>query len=469
MLKSLFSSNQPKDGQAIESKVSDVSLDFAPGLIGLQQTPPSPLPRMVLRGLMLLLLAMLIWSYFGRLDVVAVAEGKLVPVSYLKIVQPSEAGIVREIAIKEGQTVQAGQVLVRMDANLAEADSKTILQELQHQTLQLRRVEAELSGTPFIREKNDAPDMFLKVDAAYQANRRALEDDVAAERATQQKAQSDLASTLEVQHKLEQTLPSYQAQEAAYKELVADGFAGSLMGQDKQRERIEKEQDLRAQEYNAKSLQATITQSNKRLAQVQSDYRQKLEAERVTTFADLQKLQQEWAKQSHKNSLLELKAPQAGVIKDLATHTPGTAVSPGTVLMTLVPNNEALHAEVWLKNEDAGFVHEGQAVKVKLMAYPFQKYGMLDGEVTQVSADATDKPNQQQQNNADANMNTATTPSTYKTIIKLNQQHLTIDQDRLNMTAGMQVAAEIKLADQTVMEYLLSPVRKAFHEAARER
>jgi hemolysin D len=114
-------------------------------------------------------------------------------------------------------------------------------------------------------------------------------------------------------------------------------------------------------------------------------------------------------------------------------------------------------------------VHEGQAVKVKLMAYPFQKYGMLDGEVTQVSADATDKPNQQQQNNADANMNTATTPSTYKTIIKLNQQHLTIDQDRLNMTAGMQVAAEIKLADQTVMEYLLSPVRKAFHEAARER
>jgi hemolysin D len=109
MLKSLFSSNQPKDGQAIESKVSDVSLDFALGLIGLQQTPPSPLPRMVLRGLMLLLLAMLIWSYFGRLDVVAVAEGKLVPVSYLKIVQPSEAGIVREIAIKEGQTVQAGR------------------------------------------------------------------------------------------------------------------------------------------------------------------------------------------------------------------------------------------------------------------------------------------------------------------------------------------------------------------------
>ena len=452
-----------------DSKVSDISLDFAPGLIGLQQTPPSPLPRMVLRGLMLLLAAMIVWAFFGRLDVVAVAEGKLVPVSYLKIVQPADSGIVREIAIKEGQAVTAGQVLVRMDTNIAEADSKTIQQALQHQSIQLRRIESELSGLPFKRNKDDAPDMFLKVNAAYLSNRRALEDDIAAERANQQKSQSDLAATLEIQHKLEQTLPSYQAQEAAYDDLVKKGFAGKLMGQEKQRARIENEQDLHAQEYNAKSLQASIAQSNKRVSQIQSDYRQQLEAERVATFAELQKLQQEWAKQSHKNSLLELKAPQAGVIKDLATHTPGTVVSPGTVLMTLVPNNEELHAEVWLKNEDAGFVHQGQQVKVKLMAYPFQKYGMLDGEVTQVSADATDKPNQQQQNSADSNNASTTTPSTYKTIIKLKQQNLSINSNRLSMTAGMQVAAEIKLADQTVMEYLLSPVRKAFHESARER
>ena len=424
---------------------------------------------MVLRGLMLLLAAMIVWAFFGRLDVVAVAEGKLVPVSYLKIVQPADSGIVREIAIREGQTVVAGQVLVRMDANIAEADSKTIQQELQHQSLQLRRIESELSGLAFNRNKDDAPEMFLKVNAAYLSNRRALEDEIAAERANQQKARSDLAATIEVQRKLEQTLPSYKAQEAAYDDLVKEGFAGTLMGQEKQRARIENEQDLRAQEYNAKSLQASIAQSDKRMSQIQSAYRQKLEAERVTTFAEVQKLQQEWAKQNHKNSLLELKAPQAGVIKDLATHTPGTVVSPGTVLMTLVPNNEELHAEVWLKNEDAGFVHPGQQVKVKLMAYPFQKYGMLDGEVTQVSADATDKPNQQQKNSADANDSNTTTPSTYKTIVKLKQQALNIDSNRLNMTAGMQVAAEIKLADQTVMEYLLSPVRKAFHESARER
>ncbi len=206
---------------------------------------------------------------------------------------------------------------------------------------------------------------------------------------------------------------------------------------------------------------------------MQSDYRQKLEAERVATYAELQRLEQEWAKQAHKNSLLALKAPQAGIVKDLATHTPGTVVSPGTVLMTLVPNNEALQAEVWLKNEDAGFVRQNQAVKIKLSAYPFQKYGMIDGKVLQVSADATDKSatNSNQNSPSDNAQNTsgANTQLAYRTIIQLNKQSLEIEKDQLHLTPGMQVVAEIKLADQTVMEYLLSPISKAFHEAGRER
>jgi membrane fusion protein, hemolysin D len=166
--------------------------------------------------------------------------------------------------------------------------------------------------------------------------------------------------------------------------------------------------------------------------------------------------------------LLELKAPQAGTIKDLATHTPGTVVSPGAVLMSLVPHNEALHAEVWLRNQDAGFVRQGQEVKVKLMAYPFQKYGMIDGVVAQVSADATERQIQQQ-SQANTTNSPDTAQSTYRTIIDLDEQYLLFDGEKLAITAGMQVAAEIKLLDQTVMQYLLSPVRKAFHEAARER
>lgn len=447
--------------------------DFSPGILGVQERPPSPLPRIVLRGVLILILLLLLWATFGRLDVVSVAEGKLVPISYIKIVQPSEAGIVRDIAIKEGQAVVKGQVLIRMDANLSEADSKAVQAALQHKTLELRRIEAELSNQPFKRKAIDSVELYNRIYAEYQANRTALADDLNAERAALQKAHSDLAATLEVQHKMEKTLPSYQAQEAAYDELVKDGYAGKLMGQEKQRDRIDTEQNLRAQEFNAKSLQAGIGQSQKRLNQVQSDYRQKLEAEHVTTYAEFQRLEQEWAKQAHKNGLLELKAPQAGIVKDLATHTPGTVVSPGMVIMTLVPSNEALQAEVWLKNEDTGFVYAGQQVKVKLSAYPFQKYGMVDGVVLQVGADATDKSaaNGNQTNQGDGSQNTSGPAGqlAYRTIVQLKKQSLDTDQDNLHLAPGMQVVAEIKLADKTVLEYLLSPISRAFHEAGRER
>lgn len=447
------------------------SFDFAPGILGVQQRPPSPLPRIVLRGVLILFFALLLWALFGRLDMVSVAEGKLVPISYLKIVQPADSGIVREIAITEGEHVQKGQLLIRMDANLSEADSKSIQNQLQHKVLELRRIEAELSGKPFKLTPSDSVELFNRIYAEYQSNRRALEDDISAEQASLQKAYSELSSTQEVQRKLEQTLPSLKTQEAAYDELVKEGFAGTLMAQEKQRDRITVEQDLRAQEYNGKSLQANISQSQKRLNQIQSDYRQKLEAERVAIYAEHQRLEQEWAKQSHKNSLLELKAPQAGIVKDLATHTPGTVVSPGTVLLTLVPNNEVLQAEVWLKNEDAGFVHAGQEVKLKLMAYPFQKYGMIDGKVLQVSADATDKSNANNQNSQgdSAQNSSGSTQMAYRTIVQFDKQNLEIEQQKLLLTPGMQVAAEIKLTDQTVMQYLLSPISKAFHEAGRER
>lgn len=443
--------------------------DFAPGLLGVMHAPPSPLPRMVLRGVLLLVLVMLTWSAFGRLDIVAVAEGKLLPVTYLKIVQPAEAGIVREITVKEGESVVAGQVLVRMDANISEADSQSIQGEVQHKSLELRRIEAELAGIPFRMEGHDDAELYRHIEAEFLANRRALEDALGHERAMLEKAKQDLAATLEIQYKLEQTLPTYRAQEQAYAKLGKDGFAGNLMVLDKQRERIEKEQDLRAQEFNAQSLKATIAQSERRLAQIQSDYRQKLQTEKVATYADHQKLKQEWAKQEHKNSLLELKAPQAGVVKDLATHTPGTVVAPGTVLMMLVPNSEALQAEVWVRNEDAGFVHRNQSVKLKLAAFPFQKYGMIDGQVAHVSADASDMPNR----NAGEIQNQASSQvapqSTYRALITLKTQTLDTDIERLQLSPGMQTVAEIKLGDQTVLEYLLSPVRKAFHEAGRER
>lgn len=438
--------------------------DFAPAILKAQHRPPAPLPRLVLYTLLLLFGTVVLWVIFGRLDVVSVANGKLVPQTYVKIVQPSESGIVEKIFVNEGQEVAAGQVLMRMDTQLSEADTQTLYAELKRKELTLRRIDAELSGAALTSRRDDPPRLYQQIEAQYRANRQAYQDAVGQEQAMLARAQQELASAQEIKSKLEQILPAYKAQEEAWDKLAKEGFAGKLMAGDKSRERIEKEQDLRAQIHTVSSLRSSIAQSEKRLAQISSNYKSQLQKERGDTYGDYQKLEQDSAKQAHKNALLELKAPQAGIIKDLATHTPGTVVSPGTVLMTLVPKDELLQAEVWVENEDAGFIHTRQPAKIKILAYQFQKYGMVDGTVIHIGADASDK-----QPSASDLGKEAQQPAKYRALVSLKAQTLTADGERFHLTPGMQVSAEVKLGTRTVLEYLLSPVQKAFHEAGRER
>jgi len=116
--------------------------DFSPPLLRIQQNPAPPLAGVMLKVLFALLAGLLLWGFFGRLDIVAVAEGKLVPQTYVKILQPSEQGVVKEILVKEGELVAEGQVLARMDAVLAVADVKAIANEFHSKRLTLRRAEA---------------------------------------------------------------------------------------------------------------------------------------------------------------------------------------------------------------------------------------------------------------------------------------------------------------------------------------
>ena len=447
---------------------SDVqAIDFSPPLLRLQDSPPNPLGHKVLWVLLILLLALLLWAILGRLDIVAVAEGKLIPETYLKIVQPAEAGIVKDILVREGQNVKAGQVLLRMDALITDADAKSIEAEYQRKRLTLRRIEAELSGQAFKTHDGDPPQLAEEVAAQYHANRTAFEAALAEERSRLVKAKQEISAAEQVKKKLEETVPHYRDQDKAYEKLVKDGFAGSLMASDKRRERVEKEQELQTQAFLIESAKASRQQSEKKLAQIESDYRRALHVERNEIQGQADKLAQELAKQSHKQDLLELKAPQDGVVKDLATHTAGTVVQPGTVLLTLVPKDETLRAEVWVTNEDIGFVREGQPVKLKFAAFPFQKYGMAEGTVEHVSADAADSSNGSSTTQND--LSRKNQPLVYKALVALKGMNLEMDGERFVLSAGMQTNAEIRLGDRTVLEYLLSPVRKAWHEAGRER
>jgi len=442
--------------------------DFAAPLLRIQENPPSPFAGWLLKILLLFFACLLAWATFGRLDIVAVAMGKLVPQSYLRIVQPLEQGIVKEILVNEGQQVREGEVLMRMDPSLTDADRRVISNEVKLKRLQLRRIDAEMGDSAIARQTGDDVGLLAQVEAQHRARRQAHLDAVDAEKAMLTKAQQDLKSAQEIESKLKQTVPMYKATADGWTDLAREGFAGKLLAQERVRQYVESAQDLKAQTENVESLRASIAQARKKLDQITSNYHQQLQTDRIETAAQVQRLEEELGKHDHRKGLMELRAPQAGIIKDLATHTVGTVASPGTILMTLVPMDEPLVAEVWVSNDDVGFIRKGQTVKLKLSTFQFQKYGMLEGSVRQVSADASEN-----QSNAGASVeigrNKTALPLTYKTIIEMDASELVAQGVSYTLTPGMQVAAEIHLGTRTVLEYLLSPVSRAFHEAGRER
>jgi hemolysin D len=453
---------------AASKPLSPEALDFSPGLLAIQESPPARLPLFVVYTVVVLFAILLSWAFFGKLDIIASAEGKLIPQTYVKIVQPSDAGIVQEILVKEGESVKAGQVLMRMDMKLAEADEQSLSTELALKSLQLRRIDAELSGQPLIQAQNAPNDLFRKVEAQYRDRRQSYEDALAQAQDALKKSQREYDSSLEVLAKLREVTPILKQQAEAYSALGKDGYAPQLTARDKEREYLEKARDLSAQESTVASLVAAVASAGKQVNQITSKYRSELQNERVEAEGQYRKLQQEWVKQDHKTSLLELKAPQAGIVKDLATHTIGTVVSPGTVLLSLVPENEPLVAEVMVKNDDVAFVFPQQKVKVKLAPYPFQKYGMLDGVVIRVGPDASDAADTQSQTK-DASKEKPPPASVYKALIALNKQQLEAQGQTFKLVPGMQAVAEINQGQRTVMEYLLSPIQTTLHDGGRER
>lgn len=434
----------------------------------IERDPPNPLLRATLYVVAGLFVLMLGWSYFGQLDIIATAPGRLVSQSLLQIVQPAESGIVKEILVREGDRVRAGQVLARMDERLQQADSRQVENELVLRHATLRRIDTELQGGASLRRGTEPAEVFLQVQAQLRARRQAQQDALAAERAVMHKAEQELRIAQELESKIARTLPIYAEHEQVYARLQREGFAGRMMHLDKQRELVEKEQELRAQRHAIESARATIEQSRRKHEQIQSNYRRDLEIEKVDIAAQIRKLEQDMAKHSHRNALLELKAPRDGTVKDLATHTVGSVLQPGTVLMTLVPADEPLRAEVWVSHEDAGFVRVGQSATIKLATYPFQKYGTITGQVMLVSPDAADAqqhaPPMTPGGKAGQHSNGG-----YKALVYLERSHLELEGKPFALSPGMQLAAEINLGTRTVLDYLLSPVRKTAAEAGRER
>ncbi len=409
--------------------------------------------------LVVLLVLILAWSVIGELDIVARADGKLVPQTRLQIVQPFEGGRIADILVKEGELVHAGQALVLMDTSLSIADTKILASELETARLNLLRIQAQLTGAELTNTMNADPVLFEQVNAIFEENIANYKSALREQVAVLEQVKQSRAAAKEIRDKLHETLPIYIENEKAVEKLVADGYANRNMLLEKQRERIEVQRDLNAKRHEIESLDARIVEAQAKVERLQTEYRRILLEEQSDLLAKMKRIEQEFAKQQYRNNLMELRAPQDGYVQDIGTHTKGAVVPAGSVVMNIVPVDDPLLAEVYLDHKDVGFVGRGQKARLKLAAFEFQRYGMVDATVETISQDAISDIKQQEQ----------IVDVGYRGYLELETQYLERDGVRFALRPGMRVVAEINVGTRSALDFVLSPIQRAVSEAGTER
>ncbi len=439
--------------------------EFLPAALALRETPVSPAPRVAMWLLMGFAAIALLWSVFGRIDMVATAHGKIVPGDRTKVIQPVDTAKVVAIHVRDGQPVKAGQVLVALDATETAADRTRIANDLLDARLQSARARALLTaiaeGTPpslpamgGTGNADPAPERLARERRLlagqfdeYRGKLGRVEAEIA-------RREAELASTRQVVAKLEQTVPIARRRAEDFKGLVAQKFISEHGYLEKEQSRIEQEGDLATQKSRLDELAAALQEGrNQRAALIAESRRLTLEslAEAEQKMATLT---QEGIKAESRNRLMTLVAPVDGTVQQLAVHTVGGVVTEAQALMVVVPADEVMEVEAFLENKDVGFVNAGQAAVVKIETFPFTKYGTVPATVAHVSDDAI----------ADENKGLV-----YATRVRLGKTTIQVDERTVNLSPGMAVTVEIKTGQRRVIEYFLSPLLQYKDESLRER
>lgn len=466
-------------------------VQFLPAALSLQETPVHPAPRIAMQLIIGFAVLALLWSIFGKVDIVATASGKIIPNDRIKVIQPLETAQVKAIAVQDGQSVKAGDLLVELDATTAQADTDRSRVDWQQTQLDAARAKAmldalntnalnsnTLNNNGGIIVMSDplngaAPERFI-------ASQRFLAGQYSEYRTKYQQLNAELAqheaernATLEQKNKLEQTLPIAAQRASDLKDLLDKNYVGRHDYLDKEQARIEMERDLAG--ANAKLIQLdAVILTTKRQKEALTAETQRTQLDQLHEAEQkMAEYQQDFIKASGRRESMTLTAPVDGTVQQLAIHTIGGVVTPAQQLMIIVPKENTLEVEAFVQNKDIGFVNAGQEAQVKIETFPFTKYGTIHGTVLHVSNDAIQEDQQKAQSN-DTKQNSADNrdkPSglVYTARVQLEKSTMNVDGKIINLTPGMAVTVEIKTGKRRLIEYFLSPLMQYKDESLRER
>ncbi len=461
--------------------------EFLPAALEILETPPSPTATWLMLGICAVFLTALIWAFVGKLDIHAVAMGKIQTSGRTKVVQPLEAGRVAAILVESGRLVQKGDVLIELDPTETAADLEALRRELESVTGEtVRRYAAVLAARTL--DGVVAPPIFPELVgprvrqresdllAAELSQLRSSIEGIKAQIAERQASKRRLAASIEARRRA----LGLSKERVGMREEIRTRGAGSralIIDAELQYENFaitdaSERGQLAEADASVNSLEARMVQAQDQFIAEQAQKASEADRRR-------DRLEQEIVKARSKQDRTQLRAPSAGLVQQVEVSTIGQVVAGGQSLMSVVPVDEPLEVEAMIVNKDIGFVTPGQRAVVKVEAFPFTRYGTIEAQVVKVSSDAVEDRNATGMMDAASaarpQANSAppkTSPGqnlVFPAVLKLDRRSMNIDGKEIPLTPGMAVTVEIKTGQRRAISYVLSPLSEVITTSAHER
>ena len=368
------------------------------------------------------IIAFIIWAYFSPLEEVAQGQGRIIPSSREQIVQSLDPGTIQEMLVKEGDTVEKGQILLRLDDTRSSAILRESQAKVENLEAMVARLQAEAYNTNLVFPDHISDELKKREEAAYVSRRRAMEEQVSG---------------------LRQSKDVLEQQIAISEPMVKRGVMSQV--------------DLLRMQRDSHDLEAQITERQNRYTTDASN-------ELVKTESELAQAKENMAMRADPVERSQIRAPMKGIVKNIRINTIGGVVNAGQDILEIVPIEDNLLVEAYIRPNDVAFIRPGLPAVVKLTAYDYAIYGGLQGEVTLISPD-TLSDEKHNASELKLNMNNVY----YRILVKTSGSHL-VDKNgnEMPIIPGMVATVDVKTGEKTVFQYLIKPITR-MKQALRER
>lgn len=418
--------------------------------------------HLLLAAIFIVAVAFLTWSNYAVLDVITRGEAKVVPSSQTQVIQSLDGGILEDMKVRDGESVEKGQPILIIRNDTAVASLAELTQRFFIAQAAISRLQAEIDGAKSADDIKFPPDLVEKYPDKVQAEKAQFTVRMAQLRSQQATLNDEVSQRQQEVRAIDTKIKSARSLIGTAQKRLNNLIKLRAAGGAGENEVLEGEQQVQQFQADIENAQAerpaamaALQTSQSKMAEAVASYRAQAAQEIAKHQTDLATVTESMQDAGAKVRRTEVLSPVKGTVKDIKIRTLGGVIQPAQDIMEIVPIEDNLLIEAQIRPQDRGFIAPGQPAKIKITAYDFSIYGGLDGRVEDISADAIENEKKELY---------------FRVRLRTDRNSLIGKEGQdLPIIPGMTASVDILTGKKTVLEYLLKPILKAREEALTER